>query len=151
MELFIEHAYCNGKLYYIAFLDALFTATSAVCVTGLVVVDTGNTFSFFGEVVILILIQIGGLGFMTLATFLFALLGKRISFKEQLLLKEAYNAASPGGMIRLAKRILIFTAITETIGGIILAIRFSFEMPIAQAIFSAFSIQFQYLIMPDLI
>lgn len=120
------------------FLDALFTATSAVCVTGLVVVDTGNTFSFFGEVVILILIQIGGLGFMTLATFLFALLGKRISFKEQLLLKEAYNAASPGGMIRLAKRILIFTAITETIGGIILAIRFSFEMPIAQAIFFGF-------------
>lgn len=117
------------------FIDALFTATSAVCVTGLVVVDTGNTFSFFGEVIILILIQIGGLGFMTLATFLFALLGKRISFKDRLLLKEAFNANSPGGMVRLVRRILMFTVITEGIGAIILAIRFSFDMPIAQAIF----------------
>lgn len=59
------------------FLDALFTATSAACVTGLVVVDTGDTFSVFGELVILFLIQIGGLGFMTFATFLFTLLGKK--------------------------------------------------------------------------
>ena len=80
----------NGK--GLPFLDALFTATSATCVTGLVVVDTGDTFSMFGELVILVLIQIGGLGFMTFATFLFILLGKKITLKERLLLKEAYNA-----------------------------------------------------------
>lgn len=61
----------------LTFLDALFTATSATCVTGLVVVDTADTFSLFGEIVILALIQIGGLGFMTFATFLFVLLGKK--------------------------------------------------------------------------
>ena len=61
----------------LSFLDALFTATSATCVTGLVVVDTGDTFSIFGELVILFLIQIGGLGFMTFATLLFLLLGKK--------------------------------------------------------------------------
>ena len=75
----------------LAFLNALFTATSATCVTGLVVVDTGDTFSMFGELVILSLIQIGGLGFMTFATFLFLLLGKKISLKERMLLKEAFN------------------------------------------------------------
>src|SRR3954468_22230256 len=64
------------------FLNALFTATSATCVTGLVVVDTGTTFTLFGELVIISLIQIGGLGFMTFATLVFLLLGKKISLKE---------------------------------------------------------------------
>ena len=87
----------------LAFLDALFTATSATCVTGLVVVDTGDTFSLFGEMVILTLIQLGGLGFMTFATFLFALLGKKISLKERLLLQEAFNANSTAGIVQLVK------------------------------------------------
>ena len=119
----------------LSFLDALFTATSATCVTGLVVVDTGDTFSLFGELVILTLIQLGGLGFMTFATFLFALLGKKISLKERLLLKEALNTASPAGMVKLVKRILLFTVITELIGATILAIRFSYDMPIGQAFY----------------
>lgn len=122
----------------LAFLDALFTATSATCVTGLVVVDTGETFSLFGEIVILILIQVGGLGFMTFATFLFVLLGKKISLKERLLLKEAFNTNSTAGVVRLVKRILIFTVITECIGGILLAVRFSFDMSIGQAIYYGF-------------
>jgi len=117
------------------FLDGLFTATSATCVTGLVVVDTADTFSTFGEAVILILIQIGGLGFMTFATFLFLLLGKKISLKGRLLLMESYNDFSMGGLVRLAKRILIFTALVETFGSILLAIRFSFDMPIGKAIY----------------
>ncbi|ATP39782.1 Trk family potassium uptake protein [Solibacillus sp. R5-41] len=119
-------------------LDALFTATSATCVTGLVVVDTGDTFSMFGELVILSLIQIGGLGFMTFATFLFILLGKKISLKERIVLKEAFNATSTADIVKLVKRILIFTVIAEGIGGIILAIRFSFDMPIGQAIYFGF-------------
>lgn len=120
------------------FLDALFTATSATCVTGLVVVDTADTFSVFGELVILTLIQIGGLGFMTFGTFLFILLGKKITLKERLLLKEAFNASSSAGMVKLVKMILLFTIITESIGGIILSIRFSFDMAIGQAIYFGF-------------
>ncbi|AZV41722.1 V-type sodium ATP synthase subunit J [Peribacillus asahii] len=122
----------------LSFLNALFTATSATCVTGLVVVDTGDTFSMFGELVILTLIQIGGLGFMTFATFLFLLLGKKISLKERLLLKEAFNNVSITGLVRLVKRILIFTAVIELVGGIILSIRFSYDMPLGKAIYFGF-------------
>ncbi|MGE6513152.1 TrkH family potassium uptake protein [Lysinibacillus sphaericus] len=122
----------------LSFLDALFTATSATCVTGLIVVDTGDTFSTFGELVILALIQIGGLGFMTFATFLFLLLGKKISLKERLLLKEAFNNISIAGLVKLVKRILIFTVVIELIGGIILSIRFSFDMELTTAIYFGF-------------
>lgn len=120
------------------FLDALFTATSATCVTGLVVVDTGDTFSMFGELVIIALIQVGGLGFMTFATLLFMLLGKKISFKERLLLKEAFNNVSTAGLVRLVKRILIFTGVIEMVGGSILAIRFSFDMSVGKAVYFGF-------------
>jgi potassium uptake protein, TrkH family len=119
-------------------LDALFTATSATCVTGLVVVDTGTTFSYFGELIILTLIQIGGLGFMTFATFLFLLLGKRISLRERLLLKEAINEVDTGGLVRLAKRILLFTFLFECAGALLLSLRFSLEMPAGKAIYYGF-------------
>ncbi|MCM3791617.1 TrkH family potassium uptake protein [Domibacillus indicus] len=122
----------------LSFLNALFTSTSATCVTGLVVVDTGDTFTMFGELVILSLIQIGGLGFMTFATFLFVLLGKRISLKERLLLQEALNNLSIEGVVRLVKRVLLFTAVIEIVGGTILSIRFAFGMPIGKAIYFGF-------------
>ncbi|WNS79270.1 TrkH family potassium uptake protein [Domibacillus sp. DTU_2020_1001157_1_SI_ALB_TIR_016] len=122
----------------LSFLNALFTSTSATCVTGLVVVDTGDTFTMFGELVILSLIQIGGLGFMTFATFLFVLLGKRISLRERLLLQEALNNLSIEGVVRLVKRVLLFTAVIELVGGIILSIRFAFDMPIGKAIYYGF-------------
>jgi len=70
----------------IALIDALFTATSAVCVTGLVVVDTGSYFSAFGECIILLLIQIGGLGIMTISVLLFRLFGRSISFRQRMIL-----------------------------------------------------------------
>ncbi|ENQ3080476.1 TrkH family potassium uptake protein [Bacillus cereus] len=117
------------------FLNALFTATSATCVTGLVVVDTGTTFTLFGQLVILFLIQVGGLGFMTFAIFFSVLLGKRISLKERLLLQEALNNLSIAGIVRLAKRILIFTVVIEFIGAILLTIRFAFDMPLSKAIY----------------
>lgn len=119
----------------LSFLNALFTSTSATCVTGLVVVDTGNTFTIFGELVILSLIQIGGLGFMTLATFILLLLGKKITLKGRLLLKESLNNTSIEGLVRLVKTILIFTAVIEITGAIILSIRFSFDMPIGKAVY----------------
>ncbi|WP_419883491.1 TrkH family potassium uptake protein [Peribacillus sp. B-H-3] len=117
------------------FLNALFTATSATCVTGLVVVDTADTFTTFGELVILTLIQVGGLGFMTFATFFAFLLGKRVSLRDRLILQEALNNISLAGIVRLVKRVLIFTGIIELTGAIILAIRFSLEMSVGKAIY----------------
>lgn len=122
----------------LSFLDALFTATSATCVTGLVVVDTGDTFSIFGEVVILTLIQIGGLGFMTFSTLLLLIMRKKISLKDRLLLKEAFNFSSLSGVVKIVRRVLLFTVMAETIGGLILATRFSFDMPLGQAIYFGF-------------
>lgn len=122
----------------LAWIDALFTATSATCVTGLVVVDTGTTFSTFGQIVVISLIQVGGLGFMTLATFFSLILRKRISLRERLLLQESLNQVSIEGIVRLAKMILIFTAIIECTGGILLSIRFSFDMPPGRAVYYGF-------------
>lgn len=122
----------------LAWIDALFTATSATCVTGLVVVDTGTTFTTFGQIVVLSLIQIGGLGFMTVATFFALILRKRISLRERLLLQESLNQVSIEGIVRLSKMILIFTAIIESVGGILLALRFSFDMPLGKAFYYGF-------------
>ncbi|MCC8435090.1 TrkH family potassium uptake protein [Brevibacillus sp. M2.1A] len=119
-------------------LDALFTATSATCVTGLVVVDTGTTFTTFGQLVILSLIQIGGLGFMTFATFFALIMRKRISLRERLILQESLNQMSIEGVVRLAKMILVFTALTEFIGGVLLSIRFAFDFPLKKAIYFGF-------------
>ncbi|WML40146.1 TrkH family potassium uptake protein [Neobacillus sp. OS1-2] len=116
-------------------VNAIFTATSATCVTGLVVVDTGTTFTLFGQLVILFMIQIGGLGFMTFATLFAFLLGKRISLKERILLQESLNNISMEGIVKLARRILIFTGVIELIGATLLSIRFSFDMPLGKAIY----------------
>ncbi|NUK31849.1 Trk family potassium uptake protein [Parageobacillus sp. VR-IP] len=133
MLLMLPVATNDGK--GLSFLDALFTATSATCVTGLVVVDTGTTFTLFGQLVILALIQVGGLGFMTFATMFAFLLGKRISLQERLLLREAMNNLTLEGIVRLVKRVLIFTVIIEGIGGLVLAIRFAFDMPPLKAFY----------------
>lgn len=119
-------------------LNALFTATSATCVTGLVVVDTGSTFTLFGQLVILSLIQIGGLGFMTFATFFALIMRKKISLRERLILQESLNQVTIEGVVRLAKMILIFTALAELIGGILLSIRFAFDFPLGTAIYFGF-------------
>ncbi len=122
----------------LSWIDALFTSTSATCVTGLVVVDTGTTFSLFGQIVILSLIQIGGLGFMTFATLVALILRKRISLRDRLLLQESLNQLSIEGIVRLARTLLIFTLISEVLGGILLSIRFSFDMPLGRAIYFGF-------------
>jgi trk system potassium uptake protein len=106
------------------FIDALFTSTSAVCVTGLVVVDTATTYNTFGEVVIMLLIQIGGLGFMTFGTFFAILVGKKIGFRERLILREAFNQINISGVVRLVLMVLAITLVIESLGFIVLAIRF---------------------------
>ncbi len=105
-------------------LEAMFTATSASCVTGLVVADTGTQFSTFGQAVILFLIQVGGLGFMTLTTLLFMMIGKRISLSERLTIAEALNADHVQGVVRLVIHALEFTFCFELIGAAALCIRF---------------------------
>jgi trk system potassium uptake protein len=136
MLLSMPAATTDGK--GLTWVDALFTATSATCVTGLVVVDTGDTFTQFGEIVILSMIQIGGLGFMSFATLLAFILGKRISLKERLIIQESLNNASVEGVVRLVKRILIFTAVIEIAGGILLSLRFSQDMAAGKAIYFGF-------------
>ncbi|WP_160721046.1 TrkH family potassium uptake protein [Bacillus sp. USDA818B3_A] len=131
--LTLPAATTNGQ--GLSFLNALFTATSATCVTGLVVVDTGTTFTIFGQIVILTLIQVGGLGFMTFATFFALILGKKISLKERILLQESLNNLSMEEIVKLAKRILIFSAVIELTGALILSIRFSFDMSLKKAIY----------------
>lgn len=106
------------------FLDALFTATSAVCVTGLVVVDTGTYWSAFGKTVILLLIQVGGLGFVTFATIVFIALGKKISLRERLIIQEQQNQLTLQGVVRLTKYIVLAAIAIEGIGTLLLSIRF---------------------------
>ncbi|MFV9511451.1 TrkH family potassium uptake protein [Tepidibacillus sp. LV47] len=104
------------------FLDALFTATSAVTVTGLNVVDPGTTFNRLGEIIIMLLIQVGGIGFMTFAITIFVLLGKKIGLKQRLLMQEGSNQLQMAGVVRLALYILQITVGFELIGAILLAI-----------------------------
>ncbi|MEW6213684.1 MAG: TrkH family potassium uptake protein [Nitrospirota bacterium] len=107
-----------------SFIDALFTATSAVCVTGLIVKDIPNDFTLFGQIVILILIQIGGLGYMTSATIIALIIGKRIGLAERLIMKEELHVVSLEGIVRFTKGILKFTLLFELTGTLILTIRF---------------------------
>ena len=108
----------------VGFFDSLFTATSAVCVTGLVAVDTGTTFSPFGQAVLLVLIQVGGLGFMVFATRVMMMLGRRISIKNRLLIRESMNGASLSNLGTLARRYLLLALGIEAVGAALLAIRF---------------------------
>ncbi|WP_146812435.1 TrkH family potassium uptake protein [Aneurinibacillus danicus] len=117
------------------FVDALFTATSATCVIGLVVVDTGTTFTVFGQLVILSLIQIGGLGFMTVATLFAILLGRKISLRQRLLIQESMNQISLEGMVRLVRKVILFTLVFEGIGAILLTLRWSFDTDWEHAIY----------------
>src|SRR4051794_39337741 len=105
-------------------LEALFTATSAVCVTGLVVVDTGTYWSTFGKVVILVLIQLGGFGFMTSSTILLLLLRRQVSLRDHLLLREAFGGAGRGSVVRLARNVVVFTLVVEAVGALLLALAF---------------------------
>ena len=93
------------------FLDAVFTATSAVCVTGLIIVDTGTHWNLFGQTVIMILIEIGGLGFMSFTTLIAIILGKKITFRERLILQDAMNTFNIQGVVKMVKYVLVFTSI----------------------------------------
>ena len=117
------------------FLGALFTATSASCVTGLVVADTWSQWSLFGQLVIITLIQIGGLGFITIGVYVSILLRRRIGLKERGLMQESTSALQIGGIVRLTKKIIVGTAIFEGTGALLLAIRFIPQYGFSRGIF----------------
>lgn len=106
------------------FLNSLFTATSATCVTGLVVADTYQNWTTFGQVVILCLIQVGGLGFLTLGAFISVLLKKRIGLHQREQLHESVNTLEIAGVVRLVKKIVVGTLVIELSGAVLLAFRF---------------------------
>lgn len=123
----------------LSFIDALFTSTSAVCVTGLVIFPTYSSFSLFGQIIIIILIQIGGLGLMSLVTVTFIFLGKKISLKDRLLIKDSFNIQNLSDMSSLLKYICVSTFIVEGVGAIILFIKFLFidNMPFLKSLWFA--------------
>ena len=105
----------------IGFINALFTATSAVCVTGLIVADTGSRFSLAGQIVILTLIQLGGLGIMTFSTFFLSLGGKkRVSLREKMMIQDALNYYDTETLFQLIRNIFLFTMVFEAIGAVLL-------------------------------
>ncbi len=118
----------------VGLINAIFTATSAVCVTGLVVVDTGTHWTVFGQVIIISLIQIGGLGIMTMSTMLALLVGRRITLRERLLIQESLNQFDLEGLVRLTKNIIIATFAIEILGAVIYSLVFVPEYGIQKGI-----------------
>lgn len=116
-------------------MDALFTATSATAVTGLIVVNTASHWTFFGKIVIMLLIQIGGFGFMTTSTLVMLVLRKKISLKERLIIQEELNTENLTGIIRLVRYVVFLTLGLEALGAILLFLRFLPIMPPGQAVF----------------
>lgn len=118
-----------------SFIEALFTATSATCVTGLVVVDTYTHWTLFGQIIILCMIQIGGLGFMTVAVVFFFMARKNIGLWGRDLLSESLNAFQIGGVVSLTKRLLKRTLIFEGVGAALLMVRFIPQYGIARGVY----------------
>jgi len=123
----------SAKGTSIGLVNALFTSTSAVCVTGLVVLDTPHDLSRFGQVVALFLFQVGGLGYMTGATFVALILGRRVGLKNRLILREAMASPTMEGLMRFATLTVKVTLAVELVTALILTLRFSSDMPPARA------------------
>lgn len=118
----------------ISFIDALFTSASAISMTGLIVKNTANDFTLYGQIAILVLIQVGGLGYMGFGAFLYVLVRKKIGFSERNLLKQSLIYPSMEGILKFLKKVLIFVFIAEFIGAIFLSLRFMLDMNIQKSI-----------------
>jgi len=119
----------------LSFVDALFTATSAVCVTGLVVVDTGTHFSLFGQLVILTLIQLGGLGIMTFGTFFIAALSGRMDWRSRDLITQTLSRDLRSDLWQLLRSVLLLTLAVEAVGAVLLAVCFLRDMSLVDALY----------------
>ena len=120
----LNMGFSSAKGESIGFLDALFTSTSSVCVTGLIVADTGTYWSDFGKFVIMILVQIGGLGFMTIATIGVLISGERLSYSEKLLIQNSLSSEKTSGILKFSKKIILLSLFIEFVGAICLSIAF---------------------------
>jgi trk system potassium uptake protein TrkH len=121
----------------IRFVDALFSSTSAVCVTGLVVIDIGKDLSTLGQVITIFLFQVGGLGIITFSTAFFVLMGRGISFKGREIVQSTFLHTPRRDFMVIAKAVLWFTFITEAVGTLFLFIRFSQDFPAGTALYHA--------------
>jgi trk system potassium uptake protein TrkH len=120
-------------------IDSIFVATSATCVTGLTTIVPIEQFTIIGQVILLALIQIGGIGFMTLISIILITIGKKLNLSDKIIIKESLNQESFKGLAKLIKKICIYTFILEAIGACILAIRFIPEFGLGKGLwFSAF-------------
>lgn len=127
----------SGASGGLRFVDALFTSTSAVCVTGLVVVDTGKDLSLLGQVITLVLIQIGGLGIITFSTVFFVLMGRSIPFKEREIVQSTFLHTPRRDFTVIAKYVLLFAFTTELAGSLLLWLRFVWDFPPGRALYLA--------------
>ena len=116
------------------FLDALFTATSATCVTGLTRFDTWSQFNGFGQTVIICLIQVGGLGFMSIATLVVFLLRRKVGLKQRMVMAQALSVSDMDGIVRLQKWVLVGSFSVEALGALVLTVRFLPEYGFATAL-----------------
>jgi len=121
----------------IGLIDALFTATSAVCVTGLIVVDTGAYFSAFGQGVILFLIQIGGLGIMTISVTLFQVIGKKVVFQQRMAMQEVFAHTPREDIYYLIRSVVFFTFVIEAVGIVVLFFYWRSTYPFGEALYKA--------------
>ncbi len=122
---------------HLAWVDAFFTATSAVCVTGLAVVDTGRYFTPFGQSIILMMIQIGGLGVMTVSVMLFQWIGQSIPIRHRMAMQDLFTHTPRGDILNLLKSIVFLTLTAEGIGAVLLTINWHGEMPFRTALWNA--------------
>lgn len=122
--IILNMGFSSAKGENIGFLDALFTATSSVCVTGLIVADTGTYWSNFGKLVIMVLIQIGGLGFMTIGTLGVLISGEKLSYSNKLLIQDSLSHEKTSGIIKFCKRIVLVSLFIEFVGAICLSFAF---------------------------
>lgn len=118
----------------IDFMDALFTSTTAVCVTGLVTVTPAAQFTLLGQIILLILIQIGGLGVIACATSFFLIMKRKITVKERVLIQETYNMDAPGGMVKMVLRVLKGTFFVEAAGAVLYSFQFIPEYGLVKGI-----------------
>lgn len=118
----------------ISVIDAFFTSTSAVCVTGLIAIDTADTFNAFGQIVVALLIHIGGLGVTSVGVGFILLAGKKVSFRERILVKEGLNFSSVKGIVKLLKSVLLLTLCFEGIGALLSFMVFSKDYPFIKAL-----------------
>lgn len=121
----------------IALVDALFTATSAVCVTGLVVVDTGTCFTMPGQIIILLLIQSGGLGIMTFSVLFFLVAGRRVSFRHRMIMQEVFAHTPREDIYRVVRAIFLFTGMVEGAGALSLFLFWMRDYPVLKSAYLA--------------